>query len=270
MSLYAISEIRSKALIHRFLMSDPDYAAYALGDLEEPYASHACWIGAARTGEIEGLALVYSGLEPVALFLKGPNPAISALLLYGVGPIDVTLLAPTLSEAVLRDFYEIEHAAGMDRMRVNKESFRPYASPDNGEIVRLGEENVQDMLKLILQAAKHDARDLRDVAFEPDMVQSGSYYGIYQDDVLIAMAGTHLEARKVSVAAMGNVVVHPTHRRQGLGKAVSSAVTSALIDDGFGRIVLNVRNDNLPAFRVYERLGYEKTSDFIEAIGHRE
>lgn len=270
MSLYAISEIRSKALIHRFLMIDPDFAAYALGDLEEPYARHARWIGAAQSGDLEGLALIYSGLEPLALFLMGPNPAISALLLYGIGPTDVTLLAPTPSEPILRDYFHIEHAMRMDRMRVTNESFRSHTRLDAEDITPLGEGNIQDMLNLIIQAARHDARDLRDVAFEPEMVQTGSYVGIYQDDTLIAMAGTHLEARKVSVAAVGNVVVHPGQRGKGLGKAVSSAVTSALLESGYERIVLNVRSDNLPAIRVYERLGYQKATDFIEAIGRRE
>lgn len=269
MSLYAISELRSREQIHRFLIQDADYAAYALGDLDSPYAAHAHWFGASRTGEIEGLALIYDGIEPTALFLMGSLPAVSALLLHGVGPDAVTLLAPVECRNLLHDFYHIEHIAEMDRMKILPADFRPYTLPVSLPIKRLTTDDTQNMLNLILQAARHDARDLRDIAFEPEMVETGTYFGVYIDEALVAMAGTHIEARRASVAALGNVVVHPSRRGHGLGKAVSTAVTRELIAAGFERIVLNVRGDNAAAVQTYNRLGFRKVSAFLEALGHR-
>ena len=43
------------------------------------------------------------------------------------------------------------------------------------------------------------------------MLANGTYYGVYEDGALIAMAGTHLEAPSISIAAVGNVVTHPSH-----------------------------------------------------------
>jgi len=269
MSLYAISEIRNRAQIHRFLMQNADYAAYALGDLDTPYSAHAHWFVAARTGAVEGLALVYEGIEPTALFLMGSLTAISALLLHGVGPNAVALLAPVECRDLLHDYYLIEHIAVMDRMRILAEDFLPYELPVALPIRRLTPADTQDMLNLILQAARHDARDLRDIAFEPEMVETGTYFGIFIDDALVAMAGTHLEARQASVAAVGNVVVHPARRGHGLGKAISAAVTQQLIAAGFERIVLNVRGDNTAAVHTYNRLGFRKVGAFVEALGQR-
>jgi len=269
MSLYAISEIRDRAQVLSFLRQDEDYAAYALADLDEPYAKSARWFSASRTGSIEGLALVYDGIEPTALFLMGPASALSALLLHRVGPDTVTLLAPPECRDLLSDFYQIEHLSEMDRMSVVPDDFHPYELPVALPLRRLTPDDAQDMLNLILQAARHDARDLRDIAFQPEMVETGVYFGISIDGTLVAMAGTHVEALDVSVAAVGNVVVHPARRGHGLAKAVSTAVTRSLLNAGYQHIVLNVRNDNAAAIQAYRRLGYRKVSAFIEAIGER-
>jgi GNAT superfamily N-acetyltransferase len=269
MSLYAVSEIRSHPLVERFLRQDINYAAYALADLEAPYSAHARWVGASRTGAIEALALVYDGIEPPALFLMGPLAAVSALLLHGVGPDAVTLLAPVECRDLLTDFYQIEHLADMDRMRVDPNDFQPYALPVALPLQPLNPTHAQEMLSLILQAARHDARDLRDIAFQPEMVETGTYFGIFHTNALIAMAGTHVEAPTASIAAVGNVVVHPARRGHGLGRAVSAAVTRSLLDASFEHIVLNVRRDNPAAVQTYRKLGYRKVSAFVEAIGHR-
>lgn len=269
MSLYAISEIRSPPQVDQYLRQDIDYAAYALADLEPPYSAHARWFGASRTGAIEALALVYDAIEPTALFLMGPLAAVGALLLHGVGPDVVTLLAPVECRDLLTDFYQIEHRADMDRMRVAPSDFQPYELPVALPIQPLNPTHAQEMLNLILQAARHDARDLRDIAFQPEMVETGTYFGIFHNNALIAMAGTHVEAPAASIAAVGNVVVHPARRGHGLGRAVSSAVTRSLLDVGFEHIVLNVRRDNPAAVQTYRKLGYRKVSAFVEAIGHR-
>ncbi len=52
------------------------------------------------------------------------------------------------------------------------------------------------------------------------------------------------------------VFVHPEHRRRGLGRAVTAAVTARLIEIGYQNIYLNVMDERLPAIRLYLELGF--------------
>ena len=53
------------------------------------------------------------------------------------------------------------------------------------------------------------------------------------------------------------------YRNRGMATAVTSAVTEAALED-HRDVVLNVRQDNLPAASVYRRLGFEVHGPFIE------
>jgi ribosomal protein S18 acetylase RimI-like enzyme len=50
--------------------------------------------------------------------------------------------------------------------------------------------------------------------------------------------------------------VHRDYRRQGLGEALLRACITKAKDKGITRIELEVRADNLPAIRLYEKLGF--------------
>ncbi len=271
MTTYALSELTDKDQIHAFLIADLNYSAYALGDLEPPYADDATWIAASRTGAIEGLALVYDALDPPVLFLMGEVPAISALLLHGVGPDKVFFTAKPEAEGVLRDFYEIDFLHQMHRMRVTSGSFKALDDYDKHPMrpQHLTEKHVNDVTNLLKETAEADSRDWQDVAFEPAMITGGHFYGIFKENRLVAVGGTHIVVPQVGMAAVGNVMVHPDERRKGLGALVSHAVTQALINANFNLIVLNVRQNNGPAIKVYRKLGYRMVGEFIEGVAKR-
>lgn len=271
MTLYAISELVDKEQIRFYLSTDINYAAYAIGDLEPPYYDHTRWYSASRTGSIEALGLVYSALQPEVLFLMGEVPALSALLLYGIGSDTVFFTAKPETEGTLRSFYDIEHISYMLRMRVNRGIFKSVENADapGSAILPIGINQIGEVESLIRDAAEVDGRDIRDVAFAPEMVIDGYYRGMYRTGRLVALAGTHLTAPQSHIAAVGNVVVHPEFRRQGLGGLVSNAVTAALITDNFDLIVLNVRQNNQGALKIYRKLGYKQVGAFIEGVAHR-
>jgi len=52
------------------------------------------------------------------------------------------------------------------------------------------------------------------------------------------------------------VFVHPDHRRQGLGRAVTAAVTNRLLAMVYQTIYLNVMDERLPAIRLYLTMGF--------------
>lgn len=271
MAIYAISQITDLQQVRDYLYSDPNYAAYAIGDLDPRMVGHTTWLAASRTGEIEGLALIYSGLELTALFLMGDVPALSALLMHGVGPERVFIAAKPELAPVLHDFYWIDQLDAMHRMRIKSGTSIPLEGADRHPTppVRLGKKDAQDVRQLHRLAAKADSRPWEDIAFTEEMLEDGYFTGIHEDGNLIAVAGTHLVSRQESMAALGNVVVHPEERRRGLGSLVSYATTKALLDDDYRLIVLNVRQDNKAALKIYRKLGYRPVGEFVEGAGQR-
>lgn len=269
--LYAISQLTDPDQIRTYLKTDVHYAAYTLGDLEPPYSEHATWYAASRAGEIDGLALVYKGLTPPILFLMGDVSALSAILLYGIGPEEVFYTVKPDALEMLKSFYALDDMHSMFRMRITRGIFKPADSQiaPPAPIVPLGQEHVEDIVRLQEAAALSDGRDMRDIAFSPEMIRDGYYRGIFQEGRLVAAAGTHIVARQASMAAVGNIVVHPEARQQGLGTRVSQAVTQALIDDQLDLIVLNVQQTNQPAVKIYRKLGYRQTGTFIEGAARR-
>lgn len=58
-------------------------------------------------------------------------------------------------------------------------------------------------------------------------------------------------------ASIGNIVVSPEHRRQGIGAGLISGLLSMLKDLGITVIFLEVRFDNEAAIALYTGLGFE-------------
>lgn len=255
--------------VRAFLERDAAYAAYALGDLEPPYAEHARWyLAAIGDSHPQGIALVYDGLEPPALFLMGSDAGLRALLAAQVAPDSVMLLAPDRSEELLCEFYSMDCVQRMVRMRVTPGGFAPAAGAPC-PTRPLTPADAAAVVTLIEQTAALDSRDMADIAFSPEMLADGVYYGAESDDQLVAIAGTHLIAPGAGLAALGNVMTHPEWRGRQLATHLSSAVVAALFERGIGTVVLNVRHDNATAMHVYRKLGFEAVSTFLEANGLR-
>jgi len=265
MPVYTISELKDKDSIRVFLERDKGYAAYALGDLEPPYDAHATWHGAHVDDELEGVALIYGGLEPPALFLMGGNPAVSALLMYGVGPNEVYFTARPEQQPLLEMWYTLTKPTAMYRMRVTKEKYKP-GEESKFPIRRLGPDDLEDVNAFFELGAEADERI---IAFTAQQVEDGFFHGIHLEEKLIAAAGTHLVAKQAKMGALGNVLTHPDYRGKGLGSATSNAVAAALFEEGIETIVLNVAQDNQPALKIYEGLGFERVGPFVEGQAKR-
>jgi GNAT superfamily N-acetyltransferase len=61
-------------------------------------------------------------------------------------------------------------------------------------------------------------------------------------------------ARRIYLIA--NVATHPSQRRRGIGRALTQAAVDFAAQHGASSAWLQVRQDNLPAFRLYESIGF--------------
>jgi GNAT superfamily N-acetyltransferase len=255
--VWAVRALTERSQILPVLETDRLYAAYAIGDLEPGMFEDCTWYGAEEAGQLRSLALLYRGLTPPALFLMGEVDGLRVIL-DGERPEDAEHVYLTCLQSCLemtRDFYTWERTTPMWRMILPR-----------GERVR-----VQDAAAHAIPLAPAHAGQLTQLfalggglAFSPEQVARGVFYGILAGDQVVAVAGTHLVSLTYGVAAIGNVFTHPDYRGRGYATAATSAVVNELLRRGIDDLVLNVAQDNAPAVRIYERLGFERYCPFYE------
>jgi len=241
--------------IQAYLETDRDYAAYALGDLDEGFFEKCTWRVAEEGDAIRELALEYVGFALPILFLMGAGDAVATLL---AGPVQLERAFVTAREehlSALSQFYRWDELEHMWRMVLRPDRFpKPVRF-----CKRLGVDDVERLSALYSLGGGGGA-------FSPTQVTQGVFYGIEQDEQLVAVAGTHLVSDVYSVGAVGNVMSHPDHRGHGYATLTTYAVCAELIRRGIKTIVLNVRQDNAPAIRVYEKLGFVRYCPFYEGV----
>jgi GNAT superfamily N-acetyltransferase len=101
--------------------------------------------------------------------------------------------------------------------------------------------------------------------FVPSLLDTGWYAGIADEDGgLAAVAGVHVISERHGVAAIGNVLTHPGHRRRGLARSLVATVGRRLLDT-VPTVGLNVGTENTGARALYEDLGFVPLVTYEEA-----
>jgi ribosomal protein S18 acetylase RimI-like enzyme len=247
--------IIDKERILACLETDRLYAAYAIGDLEPELFAECAWAGAESGGRLRALGLVFRGLDPPAFFMLGEPPGLRAILGSALHPPRAYLTYRARHLPVVEEFYAWEQPPdAMWRMVLREKRFRAPA----GDCVRLRAGHAAQVRNLVARGGVS--------GFAAAQIDRGIFYGIFRDERLAAVAGTHLVSPAYGIAAVGNVATDPEERGRGLGTAVVSAVLAELDRLGMRDIVLNVRQDNPPAIRLYEKLGFERHCAFFEGL----
>ena len=246
------------AAIRRLLATDRPWAIYALGDLAPGFFERCEWFAA--PGDEPGLALLYRAFATPVLFTQG-RPSAVRQVLDEIGPQPEMYLSirPVILPLV-RERHDVDEPISMWRMALEPGDFRPVGAAG---AVRLGVAALQ-----AVRALYADGEDLGQSPdfFSGDMLEQGVFFGIWEAETLIAVAGTHLVSPQDSVGAVGNVYTRRDRRGRGLAAAVTGAVTGELVSMGLRTIGLNVNQQNAAAMRVYERLGYQKYCPFVEGM----
>lgn len=254
--MWQTRRLTEKSDILSFLDKDRWYAAYAIGDLEPSLFAQCQWYGAEDDGELQALALLFSGLEPPVLFTMGEIPGLSMILGSALRPPQIYITCRPEHLPALRAFYNLGTPERMLRMTLHPADFRPAP----GEVTRLSPAYTKELERLYSLGQGN--------AFRPYQVAQGVFYGIERKGRLVATAGTHLVSPTYGIAAVGNVFTDPRYRNQGYGTICTSAVVGELLTRQLD-VVLNVSEANTTAIRIYERLGFRVYCHFIEVIGVR-
>lgn len=105
-----------------------------------------------------------------------------------------------------------------------------------------------------VDAMRSLARQIGMVSFRADELLDMPHIGIFDDTEPIALAGFHIYSE--DYVEIGNIGVAPACQGRGLGVQITSdicRIAAAKTDD----VYLCVFADNLPARRIYEKLGFQ-------------
>lgn len=235
-----------------FLERDRLMAAYALADIDQPEIEGARWWIARRDGDIAAVVMVVEGLPFRPCFATGASDGLATIFREAIREPRVLLATPPRSRGAIEMSYRFERVDHMRRMNTNIQRFRPRI---NQEVRRLRADDLDAVIDLYGHASR--------TYFTPERMRREIYFGIYQADVLVAAAGTHVRSTKSGIAAVGNVLTRLAYRGRGMARSCTSAVTETALEQ-HRDVVLNVRQDNAPAVAVYDRLGYHVHGPFIE------
>jgi ribosomal protein S18 acetylase RimI-like enzyme len=241
-----------------FLMRDRAWSAYALGYLDGASGVRTSPVASASPTGIT--SVVVQAQLPQLLSIVGIGDP------EGIGRAVESLSSPpstgvfSVRGEALSAFerrFNVSSAYQMRRMRLEPSQLEPRPGP---KAVRLGLDDLEPVKRLY--GMWTDAHQL------PGQLSRGIYFGIYAGDDLVSVAGTHVVSTEFGVGAIGNVLTHVDYRGRGLASATTTAVASALAEAGCSEIVLNVRQGNDIAYRVYRGLGFQDHCSFIEGVFH--
>jgi len=247
----AARETRDRVLLERLLRREPEWAAYGLGDLDEPIFGRTRW---------------FVGDDDAALALLFQDATATCLITYG----DAAGVGPLVRALPLPEAFAVHtpaaHAAALEplltgdlvpylRMALRRPDLRAVPGPPGAAVVRLGPADVP--------AARALYAHYPDNWFDPARVEAGCYFGVREGGALAAVGGTHVASAAYRVAALGDIVTDPARRGRGLGALLTHALAAELL----GRVelvVLNVKTSNAPARRAYGKVGFRDAVDHLE------
>jgi ribosomal protein S18 acetylase RimI-like enzyme len=233
-----------------------------LADLEPGYFEKTRWYAAAPGAP--AVVLVYSGFAiPVVLSVGGFPDLVSIFeelwpSLQRVQEIYFSSrreVLPLIERSCI-----VKDLRPMLRMVLTRKNFQPALTERTS---RLGPDDLAALTVLYQDGEScGEAPDF----FLPGMLTSGVYYGVHEGKKLVAVAGTHVFAPGEGVAGLGNIYTRRDCRGRGCGAAATSAVARELLAEQLPTIILNVRETNLPAIRLYQRLGFRPYCKYYEII----
>ncbi len=238
------------------LQVDRYNAAYALAQLDDGVWDKAEFYVCSTSSGLAVVCHSRGGLG-FATTTSGAADGIALILQLHTGFANTFTIADPQHLEALESVYDFRRLRRMSRMLTTREQFRPVNRPSQPIL------GVHVDLVNRLYNAEGDP-----TFYRREHVAEGCYWGVVDDERLVAVAGTHAIGRRQRIAILGNVFTHPRYRGRGHGTAVTSAVTAALLEQ-VDEVVLSVDPENTPAVRAYRNLGYQEVGEIIEASATR-
>lgn len=250
LKIFSIEEI-DEGFFLDFLCSDKILHFFTIYDLKYERDRTKLWV-ALEGGEVLGYILVFDGR---IVHTHGDVRCINVLMNF----VDLRECVFAINPAhlsVIRRFYgivgpsDMESRGNVTRFLVLRVCHNTFRCMIRHVVKRLKIEDLDDVLKSF--GENWGDRFRREIG-------RGFFYGAYENDLLasIAACSEYID----DLAIIRGVYTIPSLRNRGLATSAASALVRELLDLGL-EVILWVARDNLPARRVYEKIGFQDT-------GHR-
>lgn len=249
-------EVKDRKQLQRFLLRKPIANAYQLGNFDPAYFDFCRWFATYDdAGDIDALLLLYTGLSLPVVLTAGTAHGITQLFRETRSVVPERFLFQIHEHHVdpLELFYKSRKPARMSRMALERRAWEPIATSD--KVVPLGHRDTADIVQLY--------RHYPDNFFEPYQLESGLYFGVREEEGLVSIAGIHMLSERYDIATIGNLVTAPEYRGHGFATQCTARLLTALFDR-VSLVALNTAEDNQPARRTFERLGFTPHFTYIE------
>jgi ribosomal protein S18 acetylase RimI-like enzyme len=249
---------RDKDEIYRFLSRTPELQLYAIGDLDDFFWPGTLWYAIYDRGEIQSIALLYTGMNP------------STLLLFCEKDANYPTELIKSIKQFLPEKFNVHLSPGLIDVFGKENIIKDYGQNYRMILARDPEPLPEDNIRRLEMKDINAINCFYEVAY-PDnwfdcrMVESGKYFGYFNEGSLVGVAGIHVYSPEYHIAALGNIAVHPDFR----GRKIANKLTSVLCYDlkkSVDIIGLNVKSDNSAAIKCYENIGFKIRSLYDECL----
>ncbi len=229
------------------------YAATAYGYID-PRLSYRtrCYVADSDTTD-DGVLLEIQGRGSATLYTQGDPVAVASILHAVDVPRFTYLTAEQRHMELMQEHFVLRAVQRLARMRVDASTF---VLPETLDARLLGPNDLNAANRLYASdsGAWLSRRHLTEQR----------YYGVWDNGIVVSIAGTQSISEEYRTAIVANVLTHPDYRGMGLATACVGALTADLLRQ-VRDVVLNVDPLNAPASAVYRRLGYQDDCRIIEA-----
>jgi predicted GNAT family acetyltransferase len=255
-----ITTIEDKNLIEKHFRKNTDLNIYSIGDLDDFFWKYTKWYAIGPENDPEQIVLLYKGTD-LSTFLAITDEKIElmCLLIEKIKDKLPEKIYCHLSKGLVKAFREnhslTDHGSYFKMSLKNKSLL---LKENNENIRRMNTDDIEIIIGLYEESYP-------DNFFDKRMLETGKYFGYFENGKLIGIAGIHVYSEKYKVATLGNITISPSQR----GKAICQKLTSALCEDlllSVDNIGLNVSIENLSAVNCYKKIGFEVISEYEEYL----
>ena len=243
----------NKQWIINFLRKDAVRNVFALYDIQHETANTKMY--AAFEGEVlKGYLLIYTGTMFPSIVLEGESETAKALVNYMPKNSFICHVPRDLMHIVAEKFPNAKCYVE-DWMLVTQDNASFFKASHARKL-----EGLEDAEKLMMLFATSQDRPRESLERNFERVSKTSIYGVFINGELVSCASALIKLPEVWL--IGGVYTHPNHRKKGYATLATSAITEEALKNA-KYASLFVRNDNYPAIRVYEKIGYKKIGEKI-------
>jgi RimJ/RimL family protein N-acetyltransferase len=235
------------------LKSDIVKHVFAYYDLQRDPKRTTMYI-AEEGKDLRGYILIYTGTDVPSVDLECDDGAAEILISYAPQSNFIIHAPPNLKLAALRAFPNgncyLENWMVVKKGKANffkSEFARKLSTRDDASKLAELLSNRQDRPKHTLKRYV-------------EWVSGMPIQGIFLEDRLVSYAASFIQLPEIWM--IGGVYTHTLHRNKGYATLAVSAITEEALNQS-DAAALFVRADNVPAIRVYEKIGYRKIGEKI-------